>query len=453
MAATYPNGIFVPTTYTDYTDVVLAADLNETNAEMVAVQSALGPDVATINSPSHVSGTVGSLLDSFNQQIGVLLQRTANPYATMLGGPNTGPYILASSNTLQALNATNPMRMVLQPNGGDMVIGPSSGIAVTVNGSISANQGISTTGALSTGSASIDGALYVTGITTFYNNVNAAGKTISAANASLSSALTTHGIVMAGGSIGFNNGVTIQSGGANIIDYLALNNVGFHDFQGHIRANAARQAYPGTTPSTIGWATANVILERPNDTNAELGTWSVWNGGTATTWLINHDELNIGWRPGDSRESPTIPISAPAFVITSSLGSKTDVEDLPHGLEQLKSLRPVQFSRPLPDVFAPRERDGNGKHGKVLAPEKRESLRKRIRPEETHSHGDAKRFRTRHHGLVAEEVERVLPEVVHYNKDGSPFGIDYGSLIPLLINSIKELSDKVDRLEKKQVKF
>lgn len=46
-------------------------------------------------------------------------------------------------------------------------------------------------------------------------------------------------------------------------------------------------------------------------------------------------------------------------------------------------------------------------------------------------------------GLIAEEVNKVLPELVLKNEDGSPEAIDYGKLTPILIGAINELQDKL----------
>jgi hypothetical protein len=45
----------------------------------------------------------------------------------------------------------------------------------------------------------------------------------------------------------------------------------------------------------------------------------------------------------------------------------------------------------------------------------------------------------RHVGVIAQEVERVLPEVVHSNTDH--LGVDYGSMIALIIEAIHELEE------------
>ena len=50
-------------------------------------------------------------------------------------------------------------------------------------------------------------------------------------------------------------------------------------------------------------------------------------------------------------------------------------------------------------------------------------------------------------GLIAQEVQKVLPEVV-VNADGN-IGVSYQTLTALLIEAVKELSEKVKKLESK----
>ena len=51
-------------------------------------------------------------------------------------------------------------------------------------------------------------------------------------------------------------------------------------------------------------------------------------------------------------------------------------------------------------------------------------------------------------GVLAQEVEKVLPEAVNTNDDGYK-SVSYDKLVPLLIQAVKELSEKVKKLEGK----
>jgi len=52
----------------------------------------------------------------------------------------------------------------------------------------------------------------------------------------------------------------------------------------------------------------------------------------------------------------------------------------------------------------------------------------------------------RHAGVIAQEVEKVLPEVVSEDNEGIK-NVAYGNMIGLLIEAIKELQAKVELLE------
>lgn len=52
-------------------------------------------------------------------------------------------------------------------------------------------------------------------------------------------------------------------------------------------------------------------------------------------------------------------------------------------------------------------------------------------------------------GLIAEDVEPILPEVVQYTLDGTVDGLDYTAIVPVLIKAVQELSARVEELEGK----
>jgi trimeric autotransporter adhesin len=52
------------------------------------------------------------------------------------------------------------------------------------------------------------------------------------------------------------------------------------------------------------------------------------------------------------------------------------------------------------------------------------------------------------YGLVAEEVNQVIPSIVNKDKNGDPFNINYTDLIPLLLNELQIQKNRIDELER-----
>ena len=49
-------------------------------------------------------------------------------------------------------------------------------------------------------------------------------------------------------------------------------------------------------------------------------------------------------------------------------------------------------------------------------------------------------------GVIAQEVEKVLPEVVNTDGDGMK-SVDYGKMVGVLIEAIKELKQEIEELK------
>ena len=150
-----------------------------------------------------------------------------------------------------------------------------------------------------------------------------------------------------------------------------------------------------------------------------------WDGTTSqyrqSVWHFSALQPTLGWQSnaGEANTSTTwYPVTASSFITNSAADTKSDIKDLSHDLDTLLKLRPVSY-RPIT-------------HTTLAKP---------------HSRGTAKRVKNRTHGLVAEEVEKHLPEVIAYLDNGKPVGIDYGALVPLLIKSVQTLAQRVSDLE------
>ena len=62
---------------------------------------------------------------------------------------------------------------------------------------------------------------------------------------------------------------------------------------------------------------------------------------------------------------------------------------------------------------------------------------------------DRKSTKKKEAGLIAEEVDKVIPDIVSRNDDGDPEGIQYTKLTAYLIEAVKELSKEIELLKNK----
>ncbi len=90
----------------------------------------------------------------------------------------------------------------------------------------------------------------------------------------------------------------------------------------------------------------------------------------------------------------------------SSIRWKTNIEEIDNALDKVMSIRGVYFD--WDDAHG-------GKHGM---------------------------------GYIAEEVGKVIPEIVAYEPDGEyATGLDYGAITPVLVQAIKEQQEQIKQLK------
>mgnify|MGYP003328152814 CR=1 FL=1 len=53
------------------------------------------------------------------------------------------------------------------------------------------------------------------------------------------------------------------------------------------------------------------------------------------------------------------------------------------------------------------------------------------------------------HGLIAEEVNEIYPELINYNGEGNPESVKYNSLSVMLLDEVKILRKEVKALKEK----
>jgi hypothetical protein len=111
-----------------------------------------------------------------------------------------------------------------------------------------------------------------------------------------------------------------------------------------------------------------------------------------------------GFQCLNGNSSAHVPIQASSFDVNSDARLKSNLEIIPDALSKVQQLTGYTF-------------DINGK---------------------------------RDTGLIAQDVQKVLPEVVGMGGLNDMMTVNYGALVGLLVEAIKELTTKVEALESKQ---
>ena len=158
---------------------------------------------------------------------------------------------------------------------------------------------------------------------------------------------------------------------------------------------------------TNGW----LFIDGTQDSGLQIldsGTmrWKIFNStGTGPDRLYIRDE------EGDT--GVYIAQDATSWTADSDENLKTDISSISDALSKVNSIRGVNFKW------------------------------KKYKPDGDDPNPDRDRNRI---GCIAQEVNEVLPEAVDTAKDGE-WGISYTTLIPLLIEAVKELSAEVEKLK------
>ena len=142
------------------------------------------------------------------------------------------------------------------------------------------------------------------------------------------------------------------------------------------------------------------ILAAKDGSNADL--WWAWGPTAANVWCINSGTtLGTGGIQITTAGALTAADNITAY---SDIRLKKNIELIPNALEKVLSVRGVTF-----------ERIDTGNRGA---------------------------------GVIAQEIEKILPEVVMENEDGIK-SVAYGNMVGLLIEAIKEQQTHINRLEQK----
>lgn len=111
-----------------------------------------------------------------------------------------------------------------------------------------------------------------------------------------------------------------------------------------------------------------------------------------------------------------------SFITISDRRQKENIKPLTGGLEIIKNLRGVTYDFKR-EYMLPKDREMNSDQMRILDKERKNEI-----------------------GFIAQEVEKVLPDVVIYDDSSDVYAIDYLKLVPVLVEAIKEQQNTIDNL-------
>lgn len=183
-------------------------------------------------------------------------------------------------------------------------------------------------------------------------------------------------------------------------------------------------------------------LDKNNGDTDKL--WLHGMNGFALTWGDEAADTVMTYSPYDNGDMLHVytPVNIPSMYFASDSRFKEDIRPVDDALETINALNGVSYLLKGNCLGSNAERNASlpdeGLDDKFAqAKQNREKLY-------------AERAKgARHYGFVAQEVEKVLPELVHTGKDGYKY-IDYISVVPLLVNAVQQLQAELNEVSGKQ---
>jgi hypothetical protein len=289
----------------------------------------------------------------------------------------------------------------------------------TTNGSRVLTLG--TAGATLTAGIIVEGQTTLQGATTISSNVTLLGQLTVSGDGNATRATLTHSAGNAYLNAGASAGLTLQT----------LQN--FAVQTGASLATALSIGSGGNTTINASNATPPLTLTSPTATNCELAlgvtgarSWTVGNHSTGMFYL--YDSV-AGYRL-QLTTTPTNLVTGGSWATISDAAIKQDVTDYTHGLDEIIQLRPVQFTY----SGSPFNREGEQSFG-LIAQEVEVVLPELV--------GEYEHNPRTVPGLTDEEREEITDEPIVLKT------LDHNRLVFALVNSIRELNERLSALESK----
>ena len=221
-------------------------------------------------------------------------------------------------------------------------------------------------------------------------------------------------------SFGYDTGTAITTGDYNTAvgsgALITISTGGNSSALGYQALNAAT----GAANTGLGYQAGKSISSGGNNTCIGNGAGETGSPSGQITTASN--TVCIG------NSSVTDFYCADTSISSSDARDKTDVKPFSHGLDWIKALKPVTYRWDKRDWYESGKPDGTKKQDKL------------------------------HLGFLAQEAVEAEQAagyantrndmlVVNLNEDKTAYGVKYERLVPILVNAIKELSEKIEKLE------
>jgi len=211
-------------------------------------------------------------------------------------------------------------------------------------------------------------------------------------------------VTLNGGTINTSSILSNKIGGVTLCNNAITTGTGSNSVGG-VTLNASALSgittiTTGTGSSSIGGVTLNASALSAASINNGAATFTISNNSLA----INTNTLTVSapTTTGCNAILTTGNITAQDFIATSDRRLKSDIATICNAMDIVKGMRGVYFTRI----------------------------------------GQSNRST----GVIAQEVEEVLPEVVHTSDDGMK-SVSYGNIVGVLIEAVKVLSERLEKME------
>lgn len=332
----------------------------------------------------------GSGITTIDGDSGSATGSTINLLATSNAGSSVSFSASGSTVNLNVTNATNTLIGLLTGNSSlsginNTAIG-SGCLSALTSGSRNSMMGFGTGGVLTTGTSNVG-----IGDSTFASAIGASNCT--GVGAGTLSSVTSGNYNTA---VGYGSSHTITTGTNNtsIGGQSSCSSTGTQNISiGYFAGNN----YNSAESSNIAIGNIGVL----NESNViRIGTSGSGTGQQNACYIAGIDGVSI------TGSAVLCSSSGQLGDVVSALRFKEDIQDLSQTDDLLK-LRPVSFK---------------------YKTEKEKNL---------------------HYGFVAEEVEKVFPSLVLYDKEKQPYSVAYHEMAPLLLMEIQKLRKEIDDLKKR----